>query len=240
MTSKTKKQILNDCFNELRINGITASADNEDIKLALGRLEDLMAEQTFNIGFRFEKVPDPNSYSGIPAYANFAIASLLALRLCPAYGKAPESLIRQVSQAMGALLNRVATPRRVSYPCRQPLGMGNRRAYNYHQFMPEVVQAPNSVDTYQMNVGDRLVSQSIDFSQYLQPLEAISSYTKTLSSGIQVSDESTVGASILFSLTALEDGFQQVLFTVTGSSGSKVNRTIDINVIDSTSARGNP
>jgi hypothetical protein len=241
MTSKTKIQILNDCFNELRINGITAQADNEDVVLALGRLEDLMAEQPFDIGFKFEDVPNPNSYSGIPPNANFAIASALALRMAPIYGKAPETLMRQSSAAMSALANKVATPRRVGYPSRQPLGMGNRRVYrNNYQFMPEQSRAPTSVNTETMNVGDKLVGLSIDFSQYLQPLETVSSYTKLVSGGLAVTAESTSLAAISFSVQANSSGFQQILFSVIGSAGTELNRTLNFNVVDSTAARGNP
>ena len=239
MTSKTKIQILNDCFNELRINGITAQADNEDVELALFRQEDFIAELPFDIGWRFESTPNPNSYTGIPSYANFAIASNMALRLCPVYGKAPEALIRQATASMSTLMNRICKPRRVAYPSRQPLGMGNRRTYNYYQFMPEVVNAPNDVSTETMNIGDRLVARSIDFSQYLQPLETVSSYTKTVSNGLTVTAESISGTSIIFTVTANVSGFQQILFTVTGSSGTKVNRTLNFNVVGTTAAIGN-
>ena len=240
MTSKTKIQILNDCFNELRINGITAQADNEDVELALFRLEDLMSELTFDVGYRFESTPNPNSYTGIPSYANYAIAVSLAVRLTEPYGKANPNLTNKASAAMSRLESRVAKPRRVAYPSRQPLGMGNRRAYNYYQFMPEVVNAPNDVSTETMNIGDRFVARSIDFSQYLQPLETVASYTKTISNGLTVTSESISGSSIIFTVTANISGFQQILFAVTGSSGTKVNRTLNFNVVDSTAAIGNP
>ncbi len=156
MTSKTKIQILNDAFNELRINGITTQPDNEDVRLGIERLEDFMSELTFALGFNFEAIPNPNTYSGIPQYANFAIASNMALRLAPAYGKAPEALIRQASASMSALQNKTCRPRRVNYPSRQPLGMGNRRSWVYNQFMPEVVNAPNDVSTEIINIFNLL------------------------------------------------------------------------------------
>ncbi len=241
MTSKTKIELLNDCFNELRINGITTQPDNEDVRLGLERLEDFMSELPFSLGYVFEAIPNPNSYSGIPRYANFAIASNMALRLAPAYGKAPEALIRQASASMSALQNKTCRPRRVNYPSRQPLGMGNKRIYrDVYQFMPEVINAPNDPSTEIMNVGDKSVLQSIDFSQYLQPLETISVYTTTPSSGIAISSVTTSGATIRFTVQANYSGFQTILFVVTGTSGTKVNRTLNFNVVDSTSAQGNP
>ena len=240
MTSKTKIQILNDCFNELRINGITTQPDNEDVRLGLERLEDFISELTFSLGYNFEAIPQPNTYSGIPQFANFAIASSMALRLAPAYGKAPESLMRQASAAMSALQNKVCRPRRVNYPSRQPLGMGNRRVWDYNKFMPEIVNAPNDVSTEIMNVGDKQVLQSIDFSQYLQPLETVSSFTTTVSSGLSLTGTSISGSSVRFTIQANSSGFQQILFAVTGSSGTKVNRTLNFNIVESTSALGNP
>lgn len=239
MTSATKIQIINDCFTELRISGITSQPDNEDIVLALGRLENMMHELQINIGYRFEENPDPNSYTGIPAHANFAIASALALRICTAYGKPPEALMRQAGQSMSTLINRVAAPQRVNYPSRQPMGMGNRQQHHYYKFMPEVVNAPTDVSTEQINVGD-VLPYSIDFSQYLQPLEVVASYTKLLSDGITGSGYATSGASISFSITGGVSGFQQILFSVTGDAGTKVNRTLNFNVVESTAARGNP
>lgn len=240
MTSKTKIQILNDAFTELRINGITTQPDNEDVRLGLYRLEDYMSELTFSLGFKFESVPQPNTYSGIPQYANFAIASGMAVRLAPAYGKPPEALIRQASAAMSAIMNKVCRPRRVPYPSRQPLGMGNRRLWDYNQFMPATIEAPNDPSTEIMNVGDKQVLQSIDFSQYLQPLENIASYTTTVSGGLALTGITTSGASIRFTVQADLEGFQQILFSVTGTAGTKVNRTLNFNIVDSTSALGNP
>lgn len=240
MTSKTKSQILSDCFTELRISGITVQADNKDIELGLYRLEDFMSELPFNIGYNFESVPQPNTYSGIPAYANFAIASGLALRLAPAYGKMPETLMRQASAAMSMLSNKVCRPGRVSYPTRQPLGMGNRRHHYYHQFMPATISAPNSPSTYQLNIKDQVVNQSVDFSEYLQPLETILTYSLKSSDGVSLSSIVVDGSTISFTVLSSQWGYQQAAFTVTGSLGTTVTRTLDFNVVESTIARGNP
>lgn len=240
MTSKTKIQIVNDCFNELRISGITSQPDSEDVVIALARLEDMVSELPIDIGFSFESTPNPNSFSGIPSYANFAIVSSLAVRLATIYGKIPESLIRQASQSMSALISRVAIPRRVNYPSRQPLGMGNRRSNFFNnQFMPEIVNAPNSVNTEILNIGDKK-HLSINFSSELLPSETISSYTTDISFGVSISGASTSVASIDFDVLATATGFQQILFKIIGSSGTTINRTINFNVVESTAIRGNP
>lgn len=239
MTTKTKVQILNDSFTELRISGITAQPDNEDIRLALSRMEDYMAQLSFDIGYKFEATPNPNTVSGIPAYANLAIALGLALSLAPAYGKAPESLIRQAAAAMNTLIGRCARPRRVSYPSRQPLGMGNKSFNNLYSFMPEASNAPTSPQTEQMNIGD-IKKFTIDFSSDMPSAATISSYLNTQSSGLTVTSVSQSLMAISFTVKATVSGYQQILFTATANTGEKANRVLDFNINDSTSFRANP
>jgi len=239
MASKTKIQIVNDCFTELRISGITANADNVDVVLALSRLEDYVAQLPFDIGFNFEETPDPNKISGIPSYANLAIALGLALNLAPSFGKAPESLIRQSVAAMSALQNRMATPKRVAYPSRQPLGRGNRWHSQISQFMPEVVSAPTSPETEIINLGD-IKDFVIDFSFAMPSASTLSSYSFTQTSGIVVSSVSQDLMKLSFTATTILAGFQQVLFTATGDNGERANRVLNFNVVEAATLRANP
>lgn len=239
MTSKTKIQILNDCFNELRINGTTVQADSEDIRLALYRLEDYIAQLQFDIGYNFEAIPNPNSVSGIPPFANLAIALGMAVNLCPPYGKAREVILPQATGAMSILQGRMARPKRVAYPSRQPLGMGNRQFSNTYQFMPETISAPTSPQTEQMNLGD-IKKFTIDFSADMPMAASISSYTTTVSNGLALTNVSFALMKISFTAQATVDGYQQILFTVTANNGEKSNRVLDFNINDTTSLRANP
>jgi hypothetical protein len=240
MTSKTKIQILNDCFNELRINGSTVQADSDDIKLALYRLEDYIAQLQFDVGYNFETVPNPNSVSGIPPFANLAIALGMALNLCPPYGKVREAILPQATGALSILQGRLARPKRVTYPSRQPLGMGNRFQFsNMYQFMPETISAPTSPQTEQMNIGD-IKKFSIDFSAEMPSAASISSYTTTVSSGLTLTSVSLSGMKISFTVQATVDGYQQILFSVIANNGEKSNRVLDFNINDTTSLRANP
>jgi len=237
---KTKIQLINDCFAELRISGLTSQPDNPDIALAIGQLEDFVVTLPFDIDYNFENTPNPNSLSGIPAAANSAISMGLAVRIAGLYGKAPESLLLKATATMSALQNKLATPGRVAYPSRQPLGMGNRRAHNrYDAFMPETIKAPTSSDTEQMTLGD-INSFFIDFGDILHGSTSIVTYTHTETSGILASAFSQTLTRINFTVQANDTGFQQILFVVTSNTGTKVNRVLNFNVNQSTSIRANP
>ena len=236
---KTKVQLAEDCFNELRINGITSVADNEDIKLFLGRLEDFMITLPFDLNYNFEDVPNPNSLSGIPSFANLAVSLSMAVLIAPAYGKVPESLLRQATAAMSTLQNKLARPNRVAYPDRQPLGMGNRRTYPNYSFMPATVNAPTSPDTEQMNIGD-IRPFYIDFSDVLFGSSTITTYTHSETSGLVASAFTQSLMKLTFTVEARESGFQQMLFTVTSNTGVKVNKALSFNINDTTAIRANP
>jgi hypothetical protein len=131
---KTKGELLLDAFTEMRINGITVDPDDEDLKLALYRLEDFMSELNICINYNFEETPDINSSSGLQQYANYAIAASMAVRLSAPYGKLPQTFIQQASASMSRLLKRVCVVPRVAYPYRQPIGRGNEVTSNTHPF----------------------------------------------------------------------------------------------------------
>lgn len=233
---KTKIQLIDDAFTEIRISGLTSQPDNEDVKLALGRLESMMSEVKIDLGFRFESTPNPNTPSGIPSYANYAISLMLASRLAPLYGKAAPNSAPALSQ----LYNRTARPSRVAYPSRMPLGLGNRQIYNslYH-FMPEVQQVPQTVDTELLVLGDvKPFSLNVDY--LLQGGETISSCTKTVSNDLLITNDSSSGTIISFTAKGQKAGYNTAVFEVTGSLGSIVNATFSVNIIDEQIVRANP
>lgn len=233
---KTKIQLIDDALAEIRISGLTSQPDNEDVKLALGRLESMMSELNIDLGFRFESVPNPNTSSGIPDFANYAISLLLAGRLAPLYGKVPPN----AGAALSQLYNRTARPTRVAYPSRMPLGMGNRQIYsNLYHFMPEAQQIPSTTDTELLVVGDvKPFSLNIDY--LLQGGETIISFTKTATGGLLITGESSSGAVISFIAEGLKAEYCTAVFAVTGSLGSVVNATFSVNIIDQQIVRANP
>lgn len=58
---KTKIQLINAAFRELRVSGLTAGPSPEDVEIGLEALEDLMRSQRLPIPYIFEDVPDPNT-----------------------------------------------------------------------------------------------------------------------------------------------------------------------------------
>lgn len=237
---KTKIQLVSQAFDELRINGITSKAENEDVVLALQSLEQLMSELTFDIGWRFEDNPDPNSSSGIPLYAESAVYLSLAVRIAPRYGKDANLIRMQAESSMSRLMARVCKPRQINYPSRMPMGLGNRRSYRFeNQFMPVVVQAPISPNTESLAFGD-VRELSVDFSGYLQPNESVVSYSKEASQGVLVTADSLSGNVITFTVQARNIGYEYIMFKVNGDAGTVANRRIDFNISSTESTRGNP
>lgn len=234
---KTKIQLIDDALAEIRISGLTSQPDNEDVKLALGRLESMMSELKIDLGFRFESTPNPNTPSGIPSYANYAISLMLAGRLAPLYGKAAPN----AGPALSQLYNRTARPSRVAYPNRMPIGMGNRRLYGsaVSDFMPEVQRVPQTVDTEQLVVGD-VKPFAINVDYLLQAGETISSFTKTADNDLLITNDSSSGTTISFTAEGQKEGYYTAVFEVTGSLGSIVNATFSVNIIDEQIVRANP
>lgn len=237
---KTKIQLVSQAFDELRINGITSKADSEDVVLALNSLEQLMSELTIDIGWRFEEDPDPNTMSGIQRFAESAIYLALAVRIAPRYGKDANLIRGQASAAMNALMSKVNKPRRVSYSTRMPLGLGNRRQYPYgSQFMPAPDQAPNDVNTEVFVIGDSR-PVAVDFTDYMQPNEVVSTYTLSATSGLTVTNELLTGNILSFTVTAGNLGYQVVTLSAAGDAGTIKNLRLDFQIEESQSTRGNP
>lgn len=228
---KTKAEILLDAFQEMRINGLTVSPDNEDLKLGLERLEDFMHEVACDLNYNFESVPDINSISGLQPYANFPVSASMALRLCTPYGKMPQTFVQQASSAMSRLLARVAAVPRVAYPSRQPMGRGNELRYPYTQFFPQSNEAPIQPETKNFELGDKRTF-AFDFTPYLAASESISSYTATPQSGVTINSQSFSGNIITMSISAKVDGWQIIAIKVTGNAGSIVNRDMNFNIVE--------
>lgn len=237
---KSKTQIISNAFDELRINGITSKADNEDIALALDSLEQVVSEFPFDIGYRFESNPDPNTLTGIPQYAERAVYMALAVRLAPRYGKDASIYRNDAASALNALYSRVRRVPQVYNSPRMPMGMGNRAHYpKYNQFMPPTSAAPVSVNTEQfVNHDKRIIS--VDFSDYLAANESISSYSIESAQNLEITGDSFDGAVITLTVEPSQTGYQFIEIKVTGDAGTVANRRIDFEVSDYQSIRGNP
>jgi hypothetical protein len=106
---KTKIELVNGAFAELRISGLTSATDAEDIELGLSALERIMYSAKLPLPYNFEDIPDPNTESGLPEHAVLAIELKLAQRLAPSYNK--PSNIPGLSYEWSQLISRLKQPR---------------------------------------------------------------------------------------------------------------------------------
>ena len=245
MPQKTKGEHVNDAYSRLRISGITVNPTAGDNEIALIRLEDFVAEcegRNICLGYNFEEDPNPATRSGIDKQFNEMVATNLAVRLMPDFGKGVKPDPVLMSQASYTISNAQARTAKVnpSLPSRMaPVGSGNwiNRFETYYKVAKP---APISCKTKVLELGiTRDYSESwIDF---LNPdtAEEISSFTIEASSGLNVLS-SSINADldgIDFTVTATDSGWQRVIIQIvtSDSTPNKADeRVINFNVTDET------
>lgn len=135
---KTKADLVNDAYSQLLRTGVTGVSSASDMTLALGRLEDMMAEleTRMQTGYNFESPPEPASFSGLEIWMNNAISTNLAMRVWPDFS--PESvnqvLVMQANQSLSNLGARLASQAGSAYSRRMPVGSGQRAPARYRRF----------------------------------------------------------------------------------------------------------
>lgn len=190
----TKVEHINNAYSQIRISGLTVNPAPEDLAIALTRLEDFMAElygRTVDLNYRFEENPDSNTESGVDKIHNHMIATNLAVRLLPDFGKeAPPTLIMQASSSYSATSGIIARERmkEVAYPARMPRGSGNRRSNRWRRFYPPTSVPITDASNVIMYRGD-ITDVTEDFIAYLAG-DTIASYTVTVSSGLTLTADS--------------------------------------------------
>lgn len=220
-----KIDLIQDAYSQATISGLTRKPTPQDLELALVRLEGMAAElegRNICVNYNFTESPDPNDESGIDLQFRQAFASNLAMRVVMDFGLQPaQSLVLQASQSMSNMSARTAQTRQTPYPSRMPIGSGNTRRYNrWTKFYHPVPQSPQSCTTRHMDV-----SEINDFSEswfnYVDNAlaETIVSYEMEVSSGLTVTGDSLDTPVISFRVEALKVGYQNVIFTVTTSTG---------------------
>ncbi len=188
---KTKVELINSAYSQLRISGLTINPTPEDTETALWRLEDMMAEywgRTLNFNYNFEEEPTATAASGVDRVHHRMIASNLAVTLCPDFGKdVPiklDSIARASFSASSAVLARERV-RQVAYPSRMPVGSGNRQFGNrFRKFFPSSTPPITSAGNEKMLCGDINDYQS-SFASYLMD-ETIDSYVIEVGAGLSL------------------------------------------------------
>ena len=228
---KTKIELVNGAFAELRISGLTSAVDAEDIELGLSALEDVMHDVNLSLPFNFEELPDPNTESGLPEFATLAIKLKLAERLAPSYNKS--SAIPGLPSAWSRLITRISQPQYLQPSALMPLGRGNRQYFCSNNYMPAPVNLP--AGTIELNINDAGMFL-VEFGDYLQSGEVISSIVDTAEIGITVLSDSIIGDSYSIEVQAgSSTGLTRIKLVMTGNMGSKRTRYMYFNIVDGTS-----
>lgn len=130
--SWTKRQIINQAFEDAGLASFVFDLTADQIQSALRRLDSLMA--TWNakgISFPYPIASsgsgsDPDQDSGLPDYAIPAAYMALAVQLCPSFGKVPAVELKVAAkQAYDALLSIACMPREMQIGA-MPAGFGNK------------------------------------------------------------------------------------------------------------------
>jgi len=229
---KTKIQLINAAFSELRISGITSGPSNDDIELALEALEDMMrplCDKYPTLGYNFEEVPDPNSSSGIPAWANNAIQLKLGDTIGARYGKGVD--LKRLGGAMSHLSAKLAQTPAYQNSSRMPAGRGNSQWQTFSDFMPPYQVADPSSEVIGLN-DSRFVS--VDLGDEFATGEVLASAVVTCDPQLAISGTATSGNTVTFTVEAQGTAGVnfRIMIAITGTISTVANRVIYITVAD--------
>ena len=234
-----KIDLINKAYSQMRISGMTLNPTPEENELALDKLEDMMSElfgRNIDVSYNFEDAPDLNSYHNVERKYWYSIASMLGLRLCDDFGRAPTQLLVAAATAgLSFLSSSTALVTETPYPTRMPVGSGNSLRYNRVQrFYPSVENIPLSSKTVEMYVGD--IDDFVEhFDSYLKDGETISSYTIAADTGLTLSNDANADPDITYTITAVGSDTKTVFnvkIVVTLSSARKLTRVITFHLTE--------
>lgn len=240
---KTKADIINDAYSQLRISGLTVNATPEDMSTALIRLENMMYQfEARNIigNYRFEDDPELNTRILVDPAHYHTMATNLAVRLIPDFNKAvPQTLMDQATQSLSTSsgITASALTNQVPYPSRQPRGAGNTLRYNRWQRYFRLEQtAPPELSTNFIFIDD-INDYEESFDSYLMLNETIASYVIEADPRLTLVSNSQDGNTILYRIEAEDNteigSYQQVKITITSSTGRKETRLINFQAVSS-------
>ena len=245
-TGDTKAELLNRMYSKLRISGITVSPSPENNELALGKLESMMHEykkRTACLKYNFEDEPDTSSKHNIAPEYWEPVATILALRVAPDFGKGDSTpinplLVQQASGAVSVIFSGTATPRETQYPNRQPIGSGNSIRYpRIRRFYSQEAETPNTCETKTMYIGD-ISSFVEDFNSYLKDSEFIDTFTIEANTGLTIvsSAKNTEDTAIDYTISAVGNNDEtnealKLKIVVTTDASRVETRIIDFQLI---------
>ena len=224
-------------YSKLRISGLTVIPNPSDLELALGELENMMAEfsaRGVEVGYNFEELPDPNSDLNVPIEFWNMVSTNLATRLVPDFNKdASPVLFAQASQSLSQAQGICAANkiRNVSYPARQPVGSGNRIYARWQRFYTDFNDLPPNTPSTLFIMQGETNDFSYSFAAYLRTDEYIDSFEVTSDTGLVVVSSANVEGVINYRLSAPIEldatVWQQVKIKVTTTEGR-----VDIQILN--------
>lgn len=227
-------------YSKLRISGLTVIPNPSDLELALGELENMMAElasRGIEVGYNFEEVPDPNSDLNAPQEFWNMIATNLATRLIPDFNKEVSPVLyAQASQSLSMASNICARNRirQVQYPSRMPIGSGNRLYARWQRFYSDFGEFPPNVPSTLFIMQGETNDFEESFAAYLRTDEYIRVFEVVADPGLSVVSSTLLDGVITYRLSAPIDlavgVWQQVKISVTTTEGRVEIRVINFQV----------
>lgn len=131
--SWTKRQFVNQAFDEIGLASYVFDLTAEQMASALRRLDAMLASwnaKGIRLGYPIPASPeasDLDTETNVPDAANEAIYTNLAIRLAPSYGKPVANDLKANAKATyDILLSRASLPPEMQFPGTLPLGAGNK------------------------------------------------------------------------------------------------------------------
>ena len=235
--AKTKVELVNRAYKQLRISGLTTQPQPEEIQDALETLEDMMQEfKSRNIcsSYVFEQAPLPNTDSRLEPQYNQAVETNLAVRLVDMYGlEIPRTLNTQAIQSLSNWSARSARVNPVNSPNTMPRGSGNTfRFSNWRRFTHQANNAPISCSTFQMKLLE-INNFPYSFVDYLNDGETIVSWKTKVDNGLDLLNIAEADGVFALNVKALYEGYNGILLTITTSEGRVNPQALNFNVTNS-------
>lgn len=150
--SWTKRQYINQAFEELGLAAYIYDLTPDQLLSALQRLDTMMAlwvSKGINIGYPLSTNPEDSTIDQVtyvPPWANEAIILNLALKLAPGYGKMVMDQTKvSAKQAYDSLVSRTAQTLEMQWPSSMPAGAGYRKRGVLQPFLPRPDLDPISI-----------------------------------------------------------------------------------------------
>lgn len=209
LNQRLKSDVINDALSKMKISGITAPPEAEDIQLMVQRLEGILHEFQASgvlLDYNFTDDPDPADFHGLEFYAVQPISSILAFRTLQDFAKNIDPALQLQARAGMDTLSAVSADsklRQVQFSSRHPRGSGNTQRYiRWRTFYPEVFLSPLDITRIQL-ITDEVNDYTEDYGDFLERNEELSDVTIAVTTGLRLVSRSITATRVDYRLEAL-------------------------------------